>query len=221
MLELLSIHIPKTAGRSFYEVLSQVYGSALDERQSRKDFLPDVLRKHLDDNLPGKIRVIHGHLTVSQIDKVREKFQPKVVTWIRNPVDRVISNYYFLMKRIREGNVAQKQIKKRDFSLIQYASQPPRLNRMTEILKGMDIEDFFFIGIFEQFEKDIQELATKLKWPDIEAIPRINDSSFFKRNNDCKTQFEDIDEVMREEIARLNKKDIKLYEDVKKMRGII
>jgi hypothetical protein len=63
-------------------------------------------------------------------------------------------------------------------------------------------------------------LASKLEWPEISAIPRINDSSFFKRNNDCKTQFEDIDEGMREEIASLNKKDIKLYEDIKKMRGI-
>ena len=219
MLELVSIHIPKTAGRTFYELLSQVYGPALDERQSRKDFLPDVLQRHLDDNIPGDIRVIHGHLTVVQIAKVREKFNPKVVTWIRNPVDRVISNYYFFMKRIREGKVAQKQMKKRDYSLIQYAGQPSRLNRMTEILKGMDLKEFFFIGIFEQFDRDMQELASRLAWPDIKSIPRINDSSFFKRNNDCKTQFEDINEDMRAEIARLNQKDMTLYENVKKMRG--
>lgn len=220
MLELISIHIPKTGGRSFYEILSQVYGSALDQRQSRKDFLPGLINQHLDDSLSSDIKVIHGHLTVEQANKVIIKFHPKVVTWVRNPIDRIISNYYFFMKRIRDGKAAEKQKKKINFSLIEYARLPSRRNKMVEILHGLPLEEFYFIGIFEQFENDIRELATKLGWPKPHKVPHINDGSFFKYNNDCTTQYNDIDEQMRHEIASFNKFDIKLYKDIKKIRGI-
>ena len=124
------------------------------------------------------------------------------------------------MKRIRDGDTPEKQQNKRDFSLLDYASQKKRRNRMTEILHGLSLPDFFFIGIMEHFDEDLKVLGQMLNWPSDIEVPHINNSSSFKLNNDCTTQFSDIDEAMRLEVGRLNEEDMQLYEAIIKMRNI-
>ncbi len=220
-LQLISIHIPKTAGRSFHEVLKIVYGESLDKRYEKEHFFPEKnFDGLLSDKLPDDIKGIHGHLSVSQVKPLIEAYHPRVITWIRDPVERVISNYYYFMKRIRDGNTPDKQLSKKDYTLLEYAAQPKRQNRMTEILKGIELQDFFFIGIMEQFDQDIKELGLLMGWPAIESIPHVNDSAAFKSNNDCRTAYEDIDKAMRNEVAQFNEADIKLYNNVKVLRGL-
>jgi hypothetical protein len=220
-VELISIHIPKTGGRSFHEVLKKVYGSSLDRRYEKEHFFPSKgVEGILGPDLPGGIRGIHGHLTIAQVMDIISRHRPRVITWVRNPVDRVISNYYYFMKRIREGDTPEKQKKKSAYSLLDYASQPKRRNRMSWILEGLDLKDFFFIGIMERFEEDLKLLGSMMDWPPDLEVPHINDSSSFKLNNDCTTQFKDIDEKMLKEVAMLNKEDMALYKSVFKMRGI-
>ena len=38
MIELISIHVPKTGGQSFYQVLKQVYGDRLSISYRRRDY---------------------------------------------------------------------------------------------------------------------------------------------------------------------------------------
>ena len=220
VVELISIHIPKTGGRSFHEVLKQVFGTSLDQRYEKQHFFPKGGNHHkLSNKLPKGIRGIHGHLSISQLKYIIDKDHPKVITWVRNPVDRVISNYYYFMKRIRDGDTPEKQLDKINYTLLEYAGQPKRRNRMTEILKGLALEDFFFIGIMEQFEQDLRILCNLMDWPEDIDVPHINDSTPFKLNNDCATQYHDIDEGMRLEVARLNEDDMLLYAEIKKLRG--
>jgi hypothetical protein len=220
-LQLISIHIPKTGGRSFHEVLKIVYGDSLDKRFEKEHFFPDKnFTGLLNNKLLDDIRGIHGHLTISQVKPLINAYHPKVITWVRNPVDRVISNYYYFMKRIRDGKTPQKQLIKKDISLIDYARQPKRMNRMTAILEGLDLKDFFFIGLMEQFDQDIVELGRKMDWRKIDRIPHVNDSSGFKYNNDCRTTYEDIDEDLRSKIAAINEDDINLYNDILALRGV-
>ena len=150
-----------------------------------------------------------------------DRDNPRVITWVRNPIDRVISNYYYFMKRIREGDTPKKQANKRNYTLIEYAEQPKRRDRMTEILNGIALKDFFFIGIMEQFEQDLRALCQLMEWPQDISVPHINDSSSFKMNNDCATRFNDIDDSMRAELAVLNSNDMVLYGEVKRLRGIL
>ena len=220
-IEIISIHIPKTGGRSFHEILKQVYGQSLDQRFEKHHFFPD---KDKDDTvivkLPDGIKGIHGHLNIKQVKHIIDKDNPKVITWVRNPVDRVISNYYYFMKRIREGDTPERQQDKISYSLLEYAAQPKRRNRISMILEGIDLKDFFFIGVMEQFDHDIQILSNLMGWPQDMGVPHINDSSSFKHNNDCTTQYDDIDEAMRMTLANLNDADMLLYAEIKKMRGI-
>ncbi len=58
-------------------------------------------------------------------------------------------------------------------------------------------------------------------WPEKIKAFHANSNIDFKYNNDCKTQYNDIDEAMRQEIARINAKDMALYQEIKKMRGLL
>jgi hypothetical protein len=220
-LELLSVHIPKTGGRSFGEVLKREYGDATDLRQRRSDFFPDGRFGELKlDVFPSHIRCIHSHLSVRQLMPLIDKYSPKVITWLRDPVERIISNYYFFMQRIREGNANEKQMRKRDYTFMEYATEGRKSNRMSEILEGLELKDFFFIGILENFDADLKELSAKMGWS-YSGVPIHKNSNYdFKMNNDCATQYKDIDKFMRFDLEQLNHRDVELYNEVKAMRGI-
>ena len=99
MIELISLHIPKTGGRSLRRVLKNVYGDTLDLRQEIHDFYPDVKTSPpLEDDFPDHTRAIHAHLSIRHFMPIIQAHNPKVITWIREPVERMISNYYFFIK---------------------------------------------------------------------------------------------------------------------------
>lgn len=220
-LEIISVHIPKTAGRSFREILTQVYGPSLDERYKKEHFFKnDKEQVSIGKSIPKNLRGIHGHLTINQLKELINRYDPRVITWVRDPVERVISNYYFLMKRISLGIVNEKVKRKKDLTLIEYAEKPRNINRMSRTLSGLSIHDFFFIGIVERFEADVRELAEKMNWPGNLEIPHTNSNAGFKHSNVCATLFDEIDDTIKDRIAELNQDDMHLYKKIIKMRGI-
>jgi hypothetical protein len=219
MVELVSIHIPKTAGSSFFRILKQVYGKASVTRLNTLNLTEDQIKEiSLDPYNPNLTRVIHGHLKITQMEAIIKEFKPKVVTWLRDPVDRVISNYYFSMQRVREGKAMDRKSGTRGFSLLEYARVPENRNRASQLLDGGRLSDLFFIGIYEQYDKDLALLGDMLEWPAGMQIPHQKSGSAFLKDNDCATQFTDITTEMREEIAILNSLDVTLYNKAKSIR---
>ena len=96
MIELISIHVPKTGGSSFLEVLKQAYG---------EDGVLKVISNHREDKglpmeapkignppvLPPKTKVLHGHFLHNDfINHYGLSKNIPVVTWVRDPVERLI-----------------------------------------------------------------------------------------------------------------------------------
>ena len=87
-LELVSIHIPKTAGTSFRGILKEVYGEAGVIRLDI-DLLKEELR--IDEQgfskkkLPGSVKVAHGHFSPALL-RSRFEIAPEVpfITWLRD-----------------------------------------------------------------------------------------------------------------------------------------
>ena len=75
MVEIISIHIPKTAGKTFQKILQEIYADKLDPRHGRKHFFPKKILRNRLQTAPG-ITVVHGHLHYKNLSSMR--WIPKV-----------------------------------------------------------------------------------------------------------------------------------------------
>jgi len=217
MVEIISIHIPKTAGKTFKKILQEIYGEKLSPKNLRKEFFPKKVRpKELLKNIPTEVTVIHGHLFYQHVRPLHLRDHAKIITWLRDPVERVISNYYYLMKRVRE-KPKHPHTDKIEYSLIDYAEIDVVRNRMHRYLEGIDLKDLFFYGFTENFAEDIFCLSELLGWPYVPPIEKINDGSQYKNNPDCTTK--EVTEEMNAKIRDLNKLDMELYERARALKS--
>jgi len=216
--ELISLHIPKTAGTSFRNILKSVYG---DKNVIRFDInIKGVVRLNEDIYLGKKLpstQVIHGHF---QYEMLTSTFQLpehyKFITWVRDPVKRVISNFYYLESRLKEIlNEDQKNLNilsKMQRSLIEYARVDINRNRQSKFLKGKPLDTFDFIGIQEYFPEEILRLSAILGW---KAIPDV-----LFHNKTEGGSIETAPEIL-DEIRELNLDDILLYQEALRIRNNI
>lgn len=205
MPEIISIHIPKTAGRSFLSILRSVYGNEHVRHYDRKNYNDKINAvKYFLSELDNKDKIIHGHFNYSDVKSLHEKTNSKIITWLRNPVERVISNYGFFKKRIFESTNDKELERRKDETLIEYAFLENSRNRMSKFMSGIDLKDYFFVGITEHFNDDIQILSKQLSWSKID-IPRINDNSEFK------SKLPQVSSEEKRKIEELNKEDMELY----------
>jgi len=217
MVEIISIHIPKTAGQTFKKILQEIYGDKLDLRHGRKEFFPKKVKpKKLLKTIPTEVTVIHGHLFYQHVSPIHLRDHAKVITWLRDPVERMISNYYYLMKQVRK-KPKHTHVDKINYSLIDYAKIDVVQNRMHRYLEGIDLRDLFFYGFTESFSADLIRLSELLEWPHIPKTERINDGSQYKDNPDCTTK--EVTSEMRAKIRDLNKLDMELYERARALKS--
>ena len=216
--ELISLHIPKTAGTSFRNILKNVYGEDEVVRfdiNGKNDVRLNQTVYH-ETKLP-KVKVIHGHFTMESLEN---KFilppKIKVITWLRDPVKRVISNYYYLESRLKEildeENNNLNILDKMQRSLIEYARAENSRNRQTKFVKGRNIEDFDFVGIQEDFDTDITRLSLVLDWKEVPELLQHNKTPEVRA---------EISKDILDEIFELNKEDIDLYNTAIEMRSKI
>lgn len=206
-IQLLSIHIPKTAGTSFYNVLEQVYPIGLSPSLKRRDLANS-------DGVNGKTaidlsqyKVVHGHITWQEAAQYCDKENTKIICWLRNPVDRVLSNYRFFISRLAHPEFNPEVAKINQHRLqetpVEYAEREENRNRMSKFTAGLVPEDFFFIGLVECFNQDLQYLAKLLEWPSF-VNPHLNQGF---GNPEYALE-------IREAVANLNEQDMDLYSRV-------
>lgn len=207
-LKLISVHIPKTAGTSFRNTLRTVYG---EDHVVRLDITLEEEHIRLNEmawngpRLSSRIKVAHGHFSPTLFQKYFRATEADFITWLRHPVERVISNYFYLVKRLEEELQEEQKglniLSKLQRSLEEYASAPLNQNRMSKFLSGRSLEDFAFVGIQEHYEADLQRLAQLLNWP---LAPH------FKHNVTGKSY--EVSTDIRRQIAAYNEEDMRLYE---------
>lgn len=214
--DLISLHIPKTAGTSFRNILKSVYGvnavGRLDFATTGEVRLNNVV---FNKNKLPDLKVIHGHFVYEELfNKFNFVEKYKIITWVRDPVKRVLSNFYYLESRLKELLDEEKNnldiISKLQRNLIEYARAEINRNRQSKFLAGSKLEDFDFIGIHEFYDQEIIRLSAVMNWNRVPEILYQN-----KTTGNIKSHSQEI----IEEIHALNHEDVKLYDEALKIRN--
>lgn len=213
-VKVISQHIPKTAGTSFRNILKSAYGSGKVVRFDINEEKEIRMNERLFNSrkIPSNIEVLHGHFSMNDLENLLTvPYNAFRITWVRDPVERVISNYYYLSERLRHYLNEEKRnlniLSKMERSLIEYASAEINRNRMSKFLTG-GLSDFDFVGVTGFFHEDLEQLAGKLGWNHYVSF----------RHNPTADKGRNIDEETKSEILRLNHEDDILYKEALELR---
>lgn len=217
--KLLFLHIPKTAGTSFRALFDREYpGSRQLPLYYPTPYKPELLTE-LRARVPTTDAFI-GHVFFG-ID-ADLGFQARYMTFLRHPVDRVVS--YFLHNKRNPDSPYHGWI--RDgvslHHMLEHERIPELNNNMTRMIAGLHDNDllesrsvldtaianleerFLFVGITEDFDKCIQLLGARLGWRQVLTTPVLNRSPKHLR--------EQLDAPTLAAIEKYNQLDLELYQ---------
>jgi hypothetical protein len=165
---IVSIHVPKCAGTSFKRVLNEIcgariwynYGTIFSRDQARPELVP-----------PGT-KVIHGHFLADAFDGLFPG--RRLVTWVRHPVERVVSNYHHFLRSPDMRDDCCRVLHERKLDLRQFADLEWMRNESCRYLANKPVEDFEFVGVAEQFNASIQHFCRVLGFRDVLKFPYEN-----------------------------------------------
>jgi len=210
---IISVHVPKTGGTVFRHVLKTVAQEVfyLDYRSGRVPTAVKWRGKRIGtqhesipdpDSLPGR-SFIHGHFPVS---KYTSRFPNAIyVTWLRDPVDRVASHYFYWRQTPYPDDPEWNKVVAAKMSLEQFARTSFARDLQHRILCPLGVGGFAFIGITEEYERSI-ELFRRLIYPNVPF-----DKLLKNRSPNRPTSFYELD--LRKKILKLNERDVYTYVD--------
>ena len=208
---IISVHLPRTAGTSFGKVLTTHFRSRLlrdysdlpintPQSERNRAALQASLRNEESD-FPD-VECIHGHFLPIKYLLLVHKRRVKFVTWMRNPVERVISNYYYWKKTYTPRSTPlHRRVVEEEWSIERFCLGPEVRNLYWQILWGFPLDYFDFIGITEFYEDDIAYFGQHYLGAYTKA----------KRLNVRTNSAYQIDRSFRNEIEEFHDRDMDLY----------
>lgn len=198
---LLSVHIPKTAGVSFRRILAQLF----EEDIVLKYWQMTDARGRVISEIAANVRCIHGHFPT---DELLPKFPAaKLVTWVRDPVERVISSYHHRLRDPDWAHPVTRELHEKKLSLVDFARIEMMRNEMTRYIGTRQLKEFAFIGVTENFDASLAQFLRMFGFDRV-PIPRENCNPLRT------TERYEVDRRTRDAIAALNEQDMALYQQV-------
>lgn len=132
---IVSCHIPRAAGTTFLGILQQLFVVDVQDFQPIREVAPGV-------------NCIHGHFPSNKYNHIYP--QAKKVTWIREPIDRLISNYTLDKQAVwPTDNLHILRLRAGEVDFLEYASWAP--NGLCSYLVE-PVEAYSFIGVVEYWD---------------------------------------------------------------------
>lgn len=218
---LFFLHIPKTAGSSFRRMLEKAIPQSTTY-PNRKE-LVDKTNLYYDYRLVGgiakeryeKTRLFLGHYPYKVLELMPSKI--KTVVFLRNPIERAISDLFFLRKeKDLEAESLESFFEKEkphfDNLHVRFLSDTPTpLGTITindELLQQAknNLDKCFCLGLLEEFALSIKLMSTTLNL-DLGEVVRTNVNKTKKKDL--------VSEELMAKIVAHNQFDMQLYEYAK------
>jgi len=212
---LVSVHFPKTAGTSFGLALRQCYGDGLQEDYAmlalntprvRREW--DAIRSGLATRFEGgPPAAIHGHFLPLKYRIALRNRPTRYVTWLRHPVERLLSHYYFWQRTCAAATPAQPlryRVAREQWSLERFCLAPQLRNLYSQYLWGFPPSRFDFIGITERYESDLASFARRF-------LPGTATAERARVNTERGDAPYPLDPELRTRIERHHADDMRLY----------
>lgn len=125
--QLYFLHLAKTGGRSLEDFLKKHFTSQETIRIDVEHGYPENIPSYVFNNY----RLYSGHLGYHFVNLFPQNRKPFWITMLRNPVERVVSHYYFFrnMQPVNKGHIAyQHQVLASKLSLLDFVESSEMVN---------------------------------------------------------------------------------------------
>lgn len=223
----VSVHLPKTAGSAFRKVLADLCGEDFfldyDDRPLASGYPARRIRNMQADRercekmLAAEMRgddaaiFVHGHFVATKYESIFP--QARHVTWLRDPVERVISQYHYWLREPDPKNDLCAILVENRLSLEAFASLPQIHNVYSRFLGSRDLLQFDFVGITERFAEDLARFY-ELFGVRSPSTPAPKENANPERGSDRYR----VPDAVRRRIADWNAADVALYARARQMR---
>lgn len=213
-MKLISVHLPKTAGSSFRSSLEVLFkeklykdyqgsGIALSAFEKNRRILTESLS--LANKGLLSFDCIHGHFPPAKYLLLNDLEPLTFITWMREPVSRMISHYYYWQRAYDPKRSAphHKQVIEENWSLEEFCLNERFRNIYSKYLWGFPLEYFDFIGITEHYEEDFHYFTKKY----------FNKKLPIRRDNASQQMYNaGLSPEVLEKIKKFHSKDLELYQ---------
>lgn len=227
---LISLHMPKTAGTSFFALLEKAFGEALlhdyDDRPLNR---PAWRRKGraLGSNL-GQLfgasqlqqaRCVHGHFLPFKYRSAALRADLRFVTWLRDPVERLASHYYYWIRSYDPGQAGQlhRRVVEEGWDLERFCLGPELRNCYGLFLWRFPLQKFDFIGITEHYEEDVRAFCERFLGGAVELPAPQNVNEELPLRDADRNYIADDD--FRRRVESHHAQDVALYRSALAMRS--
>lgn len=218
----ISLHLPKTAGSSFRAALEQTFGHhLLKDYQGSGISLPQYKRHQkalqqaqtIATNGLQNVECVHGHFLPFKYLLLDDTTPLTFITWMREPVSRAISHYYYWQRNYNSETSAphHKKVIEERWSLEKFCLSLEFQNIYCQYLWAFPLEYFSFIGITEHYDKDVKYFSDNFLR---KALPVL------KVNTGTLAEEIPLSKKALKKIQLFHQKDITLYQKALELRQI-
>lgn len=210
-MRILSVHVPKAGGLTFQDHLKRLWGKRVfwdynrcehpdyDGTEPIKPYILKELRKR------KKSTIIHGHFFLAKYNHIPAVHR---IIWLRNPVNRLLSHYYYWLRGPDMDHPLCKALHEDGLSVIEFARLPQVQNYFSRFLGGVAIDDLAFIGLVEKYDDSLNLFYNMFAVGiNPKALESHKNRNFAKGDGDYQ-----ISDKVRQEIEKINSIDMELYE---------